>query len=115
MPTPFTHTDLEQLGLYAGAIRVYTTGRSTAALGTQAASVMADFLERARRDLEGGQTSFTPGDVVELRQLARLIDQGLPVGSWDDYSEAALGRMALCRDISMAAKRVMRLVEERLG
>ncbi|MBI4502254.1 MAG: hypothetical protein HY700_13980 [Gemmatimonadetes bacterium] len=115
MRTPFSPTDLEHLGLYAGAIQVYTTGRSTAALGTQAAHAMADFLERARRDLQGRPPSFTPRDVVELRQLAQLLDQGLPFGSWDDYPEEVVGRMSLCRDISTAAKRVMRSVEERIG
>jgi len=115
MTTPFSPSDLTHLELYAGAIRVHTSGRPGAPLATEAACAMAEFLERARRDLEGGQPFFSRRDADDLRRLARLLDQGLPAGSWDDYPEEVVGRMSLCRDISTSAKRVMRLVEERLG
>jgi hypothetical protein len=114
MTTPFNASDLTHLELYAGAIQVQTTGRPTASLGTHVAHTMAEFLERARRDLEGGRPFFSQRDANELRRLANLLDQGLPAGSWDHHSDEAIGRMALCRDISRSAKRVLRLVEERI-
>ena len=115
MATPFNPSDLEHLELYAGAIRIHTSGRPDAPLATQAALAMAEFLERVRRDMDGGQPFFSPRDAADLRRVARLLDQGLPAGSWDDYPDEAVGRMMLCRDISASAKRVMRSVEERIN
>ena len=75
---------------------------------------MAEFLERARRDMDGGQPFFSPRDAADLRRLSRLLDQGLPgeTGGPPRYGDPAIPgcpRLAFSRSKMAFAKRRTRM------